>query len=183
MLDREGSKDRSSPPLAGAIFLVRKVTLANFFVPLALGLATFLATVAVFIHSPAFDDAFITATFARNLAHGHGFTWTAGDAAFLGPTSPAYALLLACAERIGVPAVVASLWIGPLGWSVARVLLFAVLRRARSVENAALAVLWSGVLAIGPRLSVGMETGLSVALVFAAIWLADRSAWRGAFIV
>ena len=65
-----------------------------------LGLALIVAAVAAsrFVDY-AYDDAYITYRYARNLATGHGFVYNLGDL-YLGTTTPLYTLLLAALHPI-----------------------------------------------------------------------------------
>jgi len=147
----------------------------------AIGILSFVTTLLYFYRAPVFDDAFITATFARNLAHGHGLTWTPGDAAFYGPTSLPFTLLLALAERVGLDGLDAARWLGALGWGVAHACLFLVAITFLSEAMAAVATIWSAVMLIGPRWSVGMESGLYVAAIMAILLAVQSRSWRAAF--
>ncbi len=52
---------------------------------------------------PMFDDAMISMTYARNLAHGHGLVWNAGGARVEGITNPLWTFLIAIPSFLGVP--------------------------------------------------------------------------------
>lgn len=147
----------------------------------AIGILSFVTTLAYFYRAPAFDDAFITATFARNLAHGYGLSWTPGGDTFYGPTSLPFTLLLALAERLSLDGPTAARWLGAIGWGVAHACLFLIAVTFFSRPMAAIATAWSAVLLIGPRWSVGMETGLYVAVIIAALLAVQSQAWRTSF--
>jgi hypothetical protein len=117
-----------------------------------------------------FDDGWIHAVFARNLAHtgAVGFQpgeWTGGT------TSLLWVVLLAVGQKLGLSAPwAAALW-GAGAWSAAGVCFFLLLRDGLPSRRAAL--VWSLLLAaLGPFTYLalsGMETALFLALSLAAI--------------
>ncbi|HLF80433.1 MAG TPA: hypothetical protein VI410_01595, partial [Anaerolineales bacterium] len=60
--------------------------------------ALLLLTVQILPGPQAFDDAYITYRYARNLAHGDGFVYNHGERV-LGTTTPLYTILLALTSR------------------------------------------------------------------------------------
>lgn len=58
---------------------------------------------------PYIDDAFITFRYALNLSAGNGFSYNPSEGALLGTTAPLWALLLAGADSVGIPAPSAAL--------------------------------------------------------------------------
>ena len=60
--------------------------------------ALLLITVQILPGPQAFDDAYITYRYARNLAHGDGFVYNRGERV-LGTTTPLYTILLALTSR------------------------------------------------------------------------------------
>lgn len=145
------------------------------------GVVAFVATLVYFRNAPAFDDAFISATFARNLSQGHGLTWTPGEHAFYGPTSLPFTLLLALGEWLGIGSLTTARWLGALGWGLAHASMFLVGVTFLAEPIAVIATLWSALLLVGPRWSVGMETGLYVAAIMAALNALQQRAFRAAF--
>ena len=150
-------------------------------IAVAIGIVSFTTTLIYSSRAAIFDDAFITATFARNLAHGHGLTWTPGEVAFYGPTSLPFTLLLAVAARLGFDAVTAAVWLGSLGWGVAHACLFLIAVTFLSRPVAIIATCWSAALLVGPRWSVGMETGVYVAVIVSTLLAVQLQTWRWAF--
>jgi len=77
-----------------------------------------------------YDDHFITFTYARNLAQGHGFVYNGGEP-YLGTTTPLLTLLLALLSLllpgVGIPLI--AIWLGGALWSAAAVLAFLIGRR------------------------------------------------------
>lgn len=110
------------------------------------------ATVGVALTTQAglpHDDAFITFTYARNLAEGRGFTYNGGEP-HLGTTTPLLTLLLA-AIRLVLPAIAVhtiAIWLGALFWVGALVLAFLLGRR--------LATPLAGVAMAGLLMSIGI---------------------------
>ena len=130
-----------------------------------------------------FDDTFITFRYARNIASGAGFVFNAGERV-LGTTSPAWALFLAAASRLGAPiagtAVAVSLAADVLtAWLIARLL--------RRFGASALVAGAGGIIFLSTfdALSLGrsgMETSVFTAAVFGAMAAAaySRTALAGA---
>lgn len=145
------------------------------------GVVAFAATLVYFYNAPVFDDAFISATFARNFSQGRGLTWTPGEPSFYGPTSLPFTLLLALGEWLGIGSLTTARWLGAFGWGVVHVSMFLVGVTFLAEPVAVIATLWSALLLVGPRWSVGMETGLYVAAIMAALSALQRRAYRGAF--
>ena len=145
------------------------------------GVVAFVATLVYFRSAPAFDDAFISATFARNLSQGQGLTWTPGEPAFYGPTSLPFTLLLALGEWFGIGSLTTARWLGALGWGLVHATMFLVGVTFLAEPIAVITTLWSALLLVGPRWSVGMETGLYVAAIMAALHALQQRAFRAAF--
>ena len=134
---------------------------------LAVFAATFATHAAATLRAGAFDDAFITYTFARNVAAGLGFVWSPGEAPTYGSSTIPYALLLAAVHRLGGSIPAASLLIGCAGWAGANALLFRLFQPWGT--RAALAAALLNALSLrAVQASLGMETGLYVLLVCAA---------------
>lgn len=73
------------------------------------------------------DDHFITFTYARNLAQGHGFVYNGGEP-YLGTTTPLLTLLLALLSLllpgVGIPLI--AIWLGGALWAAAATLAFLI---------------------------------------------------------
>jgi hypothetical protein len=129
-----------------------------------------------------FDDTFITFRYATNLADGHGFVFNIGERV-LGTTSPAWALLLAAAARLGVPMPAAALAVSLAAdvitaWTISRLL--------RRFGAGSLAAAVGGLLFLTTfdAMSLGrsgMETSVFTAAVFGSLAAAasDRAALAG----
>ncbi len=123
------------------------------------------------------DDTFIYFQFARNLAHGKGFSFNAGSPVYAF-TSPLWLLLLVLAERLGAAAVLAS---KILGAAFAGLSLVAFRRLAKQIipsaggRAAALLTFALNVWFLRWALS-GLETPLAVFLVLAgmAAWMEEK---------
>lgn len=78
----------------------------------------------------AHDDAFITFTYARNIAEGHGFVYN-GGAPRLGTTTPLLTLLLAGLKWLlpGAEIYAIALWAGAVLWAGAGLMAYLVGRR------------------------------------------------------
>jgi hypothetical protein len=118
------------------------------------------------------DDAWIHAQFARNLATGHGFTYT-GSRWVAGSTSPAWTILLALGYVVTRSALIAGKGLGLVlqlacGVLAARFVLALTGHRALAVAGAAIilttpAMVWGAL--------SGMEIGLTCALVLGGFHL------------
>ena len=118
------------------------------------------------------DDAWIHAQFARNLATGHGFTYTGGRWV-AGSTSPAWTILLAFGYLVTRSALVAGKCLGVAlqlvcGLIAARLVFALTGHRALATAGAAIvvatpAMVWGAV--------SGMEIGLTCALVLGGFYL------------
>jgi hypothetical protein len=139
-----------------------------------LTLAVFAATLATHAAATwkagAFDDAFITYTFARNVAAGHGFVWFPGEAPLYGSSTVPYALLLAALQGLGASIPAASTSIGCLAWAGANALLFRCFLAPWGMGAALAAAALNALSLRAVSASLGMETGLYVLLVCAAFW-------------
>lgn len=132
----------------------------------ALGLALVAAAVTLAAGDSAFDDAYITYTFARSFAEGRGLTWA--GVPVLGTSTPFLALLLGCLERLaplGIP--VWGLLLTGLAAAGTAIALAALGRREGWAWGGAVAalfwLLWPNRFGHG-----GSEVGMAVAAVTAA---------------
>jgi hypothetical protein len=124
---------------------------------------------------PLYDDAFITYRYSANLAEGRGLVYNpqASWEPVLGTTTPAYALILAAALRLGLPLPGASLVLNYLCDGLSALMLGALLGgRARAT---CAAVLLFGAFPWIARISVGgMEAPLFLCTCLAAVLAAER---------
>lgn len=119
------------------------------------------------------DDAYITFTYARNIAEGHGFVFNPGDHV-LGTTTPLYTLLLALLLKL----TGASLPTLALGMAAAadgcNVLLTCALAQAAGVSRLA-ALLVATTFALVPHSfffgQSGMESSLITTMTLMCVWL------------
>ena len=96
----EGSEQRDTAP--------RKVRLSWFLdrvLPIAACLVVMDLAWLVLRRQDLIDDAYITARYAANLAHGYGWTWNTGGPATDGTTAPLWTLLLAAVLLLHLPLV------------------------------------------------------------------------------
>jgi hypothetical protein len=135
-------------------------------------LLTFLTHALASAQRGGIDDAYITYTFARNLAGGHGIAWSPGEAPMYASSTITWLLVLAAAARVGLPIPLTSTILGAALWGLVGALLVSWVRR----ERGAFAAAGVGALCVvsirAVSLSVGMETALFVALallVFGAV--------------
>lgn len=77
-----------------------------------------------------YDDAFITFTYVRNVAEGHGFVYNGGTP-YLGTTTPLLTLLLAAIKRILFSAEIYSIanWVGAILWAMGGTLAYLLGRK------------------------------------------------------
>ena len=114
------------------------------------------------------DDAWIHAQFARNIATGHGFTYTGGEWV-AGSTSPAWTLLLALGYLVTRSVLISAVVLGLLlqtlsGVFAGRLVHILTARRDLAIAGGVMTVIfpamvWGGV--------SGMEVGLASVLVLA----------------
>ncbi len=126
-----------------------------------------------------FDDAYIVARYATNLAAGQGWVFNPGEV-HNGATSPLFTLLVALAARLGLDPLLAGHWLA-VGALAAAAALTALLLRAGGF---ALGGLVAGLLlatAPLPHLTVGLETTLYLALLTGGLlaYHASRHALAG----
>jgi hypothetical protein len=150
---------------------LRRVALAAAGLTAALGAGS---GITASLHADLFDDAFITAVFARHLAQGQGLTWVPGDPPFWGPTSLLQVALLAVCSALGADLQIASHLLAALCWGVASGALVLILEEsgiwAASLAGAAMALS-----PIPLQLASGMESGLFVALCLLTLLLQNHS--------
>lgn len=134
-----------------------------------------------------FDDAMISMTYARNLAQGHGLVWNAGGERVEGYTNLGWTLYMALLHLLPVAKAKMSLLVQV---SSAALLLAGMLftrRLASAVSGGSRLVVMGAVLAAGFYLPIvswslqGMEVGLLVVLVTAALWKAIGTVRSGKF--
>lgn len=117
------------------------------------------------------EDSLITLRYAENLAGGHGLVYNPGEKV-LGTTTPLYALLLALAARLGLPALATGKALNILAAGLLCVVVYRWLRAVGQEGAGRLAALWVAAHPLLIRWSLsGMETGL-VTLCGSAVWLA-----------
>lgn len=134
-----------------------------------------------------FDDAMISMTYARNLAQGHGLVWNAGGERVEGYTNLGWTLWMALLHLLPVARAKMSLLVQV---SSAGLLLAGMLftrRIASAISGSSRLVMIGAVLATGFYLPIvnwslqGMEVGLLVLMVTAALWKALGTLRSGRF--
>ena len=126
------------------------------------------------------EDAFIAFRFARNLAHGHGLVWNAGEAPVEGYTDFLWVLLSAAAIRLGLPVVAFAQAVGIAAGAATLWLTYRAARRQLDLPPAAAIVCPLLLAAAGPFAtwaSSGMEMTLFAFLAVLGTCLA-ADAWR-----
>ncbi len=120
------------------------------------------------------DDAYITFRYAEKLAAGHGLVFNPGEFV-LGTTTPLFAFLLAGLEITGLDLLQSARWLGLLSMAGVVVILQALARRFMPLPIAAALGLC---VALHPDTAFtansGMETGLSMVLVYGSLLLSLR---------
>ena len=123
-------------------------------------------------HPSAFDDAYITYRYARNIALGRGFVYNIGEPV-LGTTTPLYTFLLAGLSFIWLDLPSLSHSIGVLAWALCVPVIYGIGRAggraAVGLAAAALAALNALFLSV-----LGMETTLYVLLALLTFYLQLR---------
>lgn len=164
------SSSRTAPPLPVPMLL------------LLFGAAILLRFVLFLAVRYTVDDALITFRYAENLAAGAGFVYNAGEHV-LGTTSPLLAVLLAALSWLRLT----SFWSAFLMAVLSDVFIAWALVQFFRDRPALFGWLPAVVFLVGPEslqwcLS-GLETELSIALLFASLLLASRGRWTSAFAV
>lgn len=127
----------------------------------------------------AMDDPYIHLQFARNLAHGQGFSFNPGEPV-PGATSPLWVFVLALPQLLAIPAEPTAAALGLVSAALAAALTFTAGRAcALPGSLAGLAALATALTARFTWASVsGMETCLAAALSL-ALMLVSLSSWTG----
>ncbi|HEY8492230.1 MAG TPA: hypothetical protein VIO14_14715, partial [Dehalococcoidia bacterium] len=100
-------------------------------------MTTFLVILSQTLRAQGLDDAFITYTFARNLAEGHGFVWSQDGERLYGPTTFLWTVLLAGFGALNFPIPDTSIILGALSWAMVSVLTVLLVRRQFGIVPAA----------------------------------------------
>jgi hypothetical protein len=147
---------------------------AERFVVAGLILLNFLTAILSTLLVGGPDDAFITYTFAKNLAEGHGITYYAGGPPIYGSTTLTWTLVLALAAVVGLSIPLASTLLGALFWALSYVLVYAMFREKLGWWPM-LGVLVLETLSLRvEKLGQGMEAGLYTFLVLLCFYLYSR---------
>jgi len=139
---------------------------------IAIGLVGLMGIVLFFglrQHSSAFDDAYITYRYARNVALGRGFVYNVGEPV-LGTTTPLYTLLLAALSFIWPDIPRLSHAIGVLAWMMCVPVVYGIASaagRATAVGLAAAALVAFNTLFLSV---LGMETSVYVLLALSTFY-------------
>lgn len=116
------------------------------------------------------EDAYITYTYAHQIATGHGFSYSLGAPPTYGSTTPLYTLLLALICWFGIPPHIASPWITSMCHGLIAVFLFLIGKEIKNIVIGLIAgFLWCIQLAVFFRTG-GMETALYMLLIILLIW-------------
>ena len=129
------------------------------------------------------DDAYITYRYVDNFLQAEGLVYNAGERV-LGSSAPLYLLILCAFGLLGLDYILFGKLLCLLGGCLACCLLFLLLEKQEGKRTALLAALF---LALGSNHVVwtvsGLETGLSVFLSLASIWLYGKDQQTAAGIV
>ena len=117
------------------------------------------------------DDAYITYTFAKNLANGHGIVWVIGGDPVYGSTTFTYTILLAFFGYLGFSIPLVSIVLGAIFWGLSNVIIFLIVKDKLGILNAFIAAVFSAISLSALNLSYGMETSLYTFLVLCAFLL------------
>lgn len=125
------------------------------------------------------DDAFITFTYAKNLANGNGFVYNAPPATF-GTTTPLWTLVLTVAAKFAGTAAIptAALWLSGLCWAGIAWVLF--LARRLLQLSAPAAGLMALLLCTATQVNLGMEQALFQFLLMLLLVTTLAGRWAGA---
>ncbi|MCL4395840.1 MAG: hypothetical protein M1482_13735 [Chloroflexi bacterium] len=122
------------------------------------------------------DDSYITFRYAENIAAGRGFVYNVGERV-LGTSTPAFTLLLALLDRIGIPPAHASYGIAAASDAILIIALVVLVSRLQGLKTGLWVAAWA---AVSPALVVaaasGMETEFYTAMIACsfALFAADR---------
>jgi hypothetical protein len=139
---------------------------------------SFLAILSVTLKAGGDDDAYITYTFARNLAEGEGFVYFEGGPRVYGSTTVTYTLLLALVHSVGLPIPMTSIVLGAFFWVVSLIPLYICIKKLCSFSSGAsseviplVGVAVAGLCTVPAVESLGLETGLYCLLAFSSFAL------------
>jgi len=127
------------------------------------------------------DDAYITARYASNLAHGYGWVWNPGAAPTDGTTAPLWTLLLAAISRSPLPFVPATLALNAIFYGLMGLAGCLLVDRIAGRVAAAVCLIIMAACAILLPSCAGMETSLYGALLVASFLAWHCNRWRTAF--
>lgn len=132
------------------------------------GLAIVPLLLSLALRGLAYDDAYITYRYAKNILTGNGFVYNMGEQV-LGTTTPLYTLLLAGLGRLFPDIPTLSRLIGTSSWSGAAILVYLSGRRMGSQLGG---LVGAALVALSPLVlsSLGMETPLYVFLFAGALF-------------
>jgi len=136
---------------------------------------------AILRHQDLIDDAYITARYAGNLAHGYGWAWNPGAAPTDGTTAPLWTLLLAGVSLSSLPFVPATLALNAVCYGILGLCGYLLVGRLAGRVAAIVFLVITAAFAVLLPSCAGMETPLYGALLMASFlaWHCDR--WRAAF--
>jgi arabinofuranosyltransferase len=136
---------------------------------------------AILRHQDLIDDAYITARYADNLAHGYGWAWNPGAAPTDGTTAPLWTLLLAGISRSSLPFVSATLALDAIFYGLLGLCGYLLVGKLAGRVAAAIFLAITAAFAILLPSCAGMETPLYGTLLMASFlaWHCDRR--RAAF--
>jgi len=136
---------------------------------------------AILRHQDLIDDAYITARYADNLAHGYGWAWNPGAAPTDGTTAPLWTLLLAGVSLSLLPFVPATLALDAVFYGLLGLCGYLLVGKLAGRVAAAIFLAITAAFAVLLPSCAGMETPLYGALLMASFlaWHCDRR--RAAF--
>lgn len=124
-----------------------------------------------------YDDAYITATYARNIAHGLGWVFSAHSAPTYGTTAPLWTLVLAVTQLLHLPISVAAVALNAVCYAIVSTASCRLAAGLAGKIGVAICFVVSVAFILLLPLAQGMETPLYCALVVGALlaWHLDRA--------
>lgn len=137
-------------------------------------LVFFMTASAHFGYTP--DDTFIYLQFAKNLIHGNGISFNAGEPSY-GFTSPLWMFIIALGGRMGIDLLLAAKALDLVFASLALIAFYLVAYEI--IRDASVSILTTVAFSVNAWMvrwaGSGMETSLSVFLVLLTIWFCLRN--------
>jgi arabinofuranosyltransferase len=119
-------------------------------------------------HQGLLDDAYITARYASNIAHGYGWVWNAGEPPTNGTTTPLWTLTLAAVLRLHLALLPTALLLNAICYALAGIFGCVISSRFGGRIGFTVCLLWTFVLSSTLPAAAGMETPLYAMVVMGA---------------